>query len=104
MNDHEAHDPRVGGELKLRLYVVGASAVSRRAISNVRQFTENLKGWEATLEVVDLAEDPKRASRDGIIAIPSLIRLVPQPERRVVGDMENIERLGDALGLSQGGE
>lgn len=83
----------------LRLYVTGSSARSMRAIANVRKICEqNLKG-RYRLEVIDLYQQPELAQAEQIIAAPTLIKQLPMPVRRVLGDMSRTERVLVVLGL-----
>ncbi len=77
----------------LRLYVLGKQRSSKRAIETLSSICENeLKGdWE--LEVVDLLEKPQLADEDKIIAVPTLIKKLPPPVRRVVGDISDKEKV-----------
>lgn len=83
----------------LRLYVTGTTPQSLRAISNIRNICEeHLKG-RYDLEVIDLYERPGLASGEQIIAAPTLIRKLPLPLRRIIGDMSNTERVLVGLDL-----
>ncbi len=84
----------------LRLYVAGSTPQSSRAIKNLKAICEtHLEGCYA-LTVVDLYAQPERASEDQIVVAPTLIRQMPLPGRRVVGDLSNTERVLAALDLS----
>ena len=73
----------------LRLYVTGTTGKSVHAIQNVRRICEaHLKG-RYNLEVIDLYKDPPLARRDQIIAAPTLIKRLPVPRRRLIGDMSD---------------
>ncbi len=81
----------------LRLYVTGATPKSLKAIRNIKRICEeHLKG-RYRLEVVDVYQQPVLAKGDQIIAAPTLIRHLPLPLRRFIGDMANTERI--LLGL-----
>ena len=85
----------------LRLYVTGTTQQSIRAISNIKKICEqHLKG-RYDLEVIDLYERPSLASGEQIIAAPTLIRKLPLPLRRIIGDMSNTERVLVGLDLKQ---
>lgn len=78
---------------ELRLYVIGHSARSQRAIDNLRRACEaHLQGRYAIV-VVDLLENPRLAAEDQILAVPTLVRRLPPPLRKIVGDLSNEERL-----------
>ena len=77
----------------LCLYVAGQTSRSLVAIDNLRRICEeNLKGRH-TIEVIDLLLNPKLARGDQIVAIPTLVKKLPPPLRRVIGDLSNSERV-----------
>jgi circadian clock protein KaiB len=83
----------------LRLYVAGQTPKSVRAITNIRKICEeNLKG-RYVLDVIDLYQQPQLAQGEQIIAVPTLIRELPLPLRRIIGDMSNTERVLIGLNL-----
>ena len=76
----------------LRLYVAGQTPKSLRAFANLKVLCEeHLKG-RYQLEVIDLMENPKLARGDHIVAVPTLVRKLPQPVRKLIGDLSNSER------------
>jgi circadian clock protein KaiB len=77
----------------LRLYVAGTTPKSLAAITNLRRFCEEHLAGRYTIEVVDLLENPKLARGDQIIAIPTLVRKLPTPMRKVIGDLSDRERV-----------
>ena len=88
----------------LRLYVIGTTEQSTRAIVNVRRFcTEHLAGRHR-LEIINLREHPELAAKDQIIAAPTLVKLKPLPLRRFIGDVSDPARLLAGLGLSSSTE
>lgn len=77
----------------LRLYVAGQTPKSLAAFANLKKLCEeHLKG-KYTIEVVDLLERPERASEDQILAIPTLVRKLPPPIRKIIGDLSDTERV-----------
>lgn len=77
----------------LRLYVAGQTDKSIRAIRNLNRIcTEHLNG-NYTIEVIDLMERPQLAEGDQILAIPTLVRRLPEPIKRIIGDLSNEERV-----------
>jgi circadian clock protein KaiB len=83
----------------LRLYVVGLSPRSRQAINNVKKLCdEHLKG-RYELEVIDIYQQPEQAKEAELIAAPTLIKKLPLPLRRFIGDMSNEERILIGLGV-----
>ena len=83
----------------LRLYLVGGTPPSERALAAVPALRAAL-GGEAELEVVDLREQPDVAERERILATPLLVRVSPPPVRRIVGDLSDAERVVWTLGLA----
>lgn len=82
------------GELwDLRLYVAGQTRKSLTALTNLKRFCEEHLAGQYRLEVVDLLEDPRRAQTDQILAIPTLVRKLPEPIRKIIGDLSNTERV-----------
>ena len=78
---------------ELRLYVAGQTPKSVTALANLRKYCEqHLKG-RYKLEVVDLLVNPQLAEGDQILAIPTLVRKVPVPIRKIIGDLSNEERV-----------
>ncbi|MHB8873195.1 MAG: circadian clock KaiB family protein [Myxococcaceae bacterium] len=84
---------------ELRLYIAGRSEKSQAAFANLQQLCDqHLKG-KYTIEVVDLLRNPKLARGDQIVAIPTLVRKLPQPIKRIIGDLSNTERVLVGLDL-----
>ena len=81
----------------LRLYVTGQSDKSLLARSNLRRVCDTHLAGRYALEVVDLAENPRRAADDRILVTPTLVRRHPGPAKRIVGDLSNTEKLLDRL-------
>ena len=76
----------------LRLYVAGQTPKSIRAFANLKALCEeHLKG-RYQIEVIDLMANPKLARGDQIVAVPTLVRKLPQPVRKLIGDLSNSER------------
>jgi circadian clock protein KaiB len=77
----------------LRLYVAGQSPRSVRALQNLRQVCdEHLKG-RYRVEVIDLLENPALARGDEIVAVPTLVRKLPEPIRKIIGDLSDTDRV-----------
>jgi circadian clock protein KaiB len=85
-----ANDPEFWN---LRLYVAGQSARCLAAVRNLNRFCEEHLAGRYRIEVVDLLETPRLARDDQILAIPTLVRKLPEPLRKVVGDLSNAERM-----------
>lgn len=76
----------------LRLYVAGKTAKSVAAFDNLKRLCEEHLAGKYRIEVVDLLVHPQLAKGDQIVAIPTLVRKLPQPIRKVIGDLSNVER------------
>ena len=84
----------------LRLYITGSTKRSSRAIETTRQICDtHLKGRHELI-VVDLYEHPEAAAREQIIASPTLVRLLPAPLRRIIGDLSDRQRVLASLGIT----
>jgi circadian clock protein KaiB len=78
---------------ELRLYVAGKTAKSVTALTNLKKYCEeHLKG-QYTIEVIDLLVTPQLAEGDQIFAIPTLVRKVPEPIRKIIGDLSDEEKV-----------
>ena len=83
-----------GGELwLLRLYVAGQTPKCLAAFANLKKICEEHLEGRYSIEVVDLLETPALAQGDQILAIPTLVRKVPEPVRKIIGDLSNTERV-----------
>jgi circadian clock protein KaiB len=82
-----------------RLYVAGQTPKSIAAIRNLRRICEKYLSGRYSLDVIDLMADPNLAQRDQIIAVPTLVRHVPEPVRRIIGDLSNSKRVLSRLGI-----
>jgi circadian clock protein KaiB len=86
----------------LRLYVAGQSPKSLRAFANLMRICEEHLDSHYDLEVVDLLEHPQLAAGDEIVAIPTLVRRLPLPMRKVIGDLSDSDRVLVGLQLRSG--
>lgn len=78
---------------ELRLYVAGQTPKSMTALNNLKKYCEeHLKG-RYKLEIIDLLKNPQLAEGDQIIAVPTLVRKVPEPIRKIIGDLSNEEKV-----------
>jgi circadian clock protein KaiB len=83
----------VPDQWRLRLYVAGQTPKCLAAFANLRKLCEeHLKG-QYDIEVVDLLETPALAQGDQILAVPTLVRKLPEPVRKIIGDLSNTERV-----------
>jgi len=81
------------GGYDLRLYVAGQTPKSIAAIANLTRLCQKHLAGRYTVEVIDLMKDPALAQRDQIIAIPTLIRHLPEPLKRIIGDLSNADKV-----------
>jgi circadian clock protein KaiB len=84
----------------LRLYVTGTTVRSRRAIENMRNFCESHLNGRYDLEVIDIYQQPEAAILQQVIAVPTLIKLLPGPLRRIIGDLSETEKILYSLDLT----
>ncbi len=84
---------------ELRLYVAGQTPKSLAAFANLKTLCEEHLVGKYTIEVIDLVVNPKLARGDQIIAIPTLVRKLPEPIRKIIGDLSNTERVLVGLDL-----
>ncbi len=86
-------------EWELRLYVAGNTPNSIAAFSNLKQICETHMGGRYRIEIIDLLRNPQLASGDQIIAIPTLVRRLPTPIKKIIGDLSNRDRVLIGLDL-----
>ncbi|AXK82156.1 circadian clock protein KaiB [Pseudolabrys taiwanensis] len=77
----------------LRLYVAGQTPKSVAAIANLQKICETHLPGRYNITIIDLMKDPALAQRDQIVAIPTLIRHLPEPLKRIIGDLSNAEKV-----------
>ena len=77
----------------LRLYVAGETPNSLTAFSNLKRICDGHLAGHYRIEVIDLTKAPHRAHDDQIVALPTLVRKLPEPVKRVIGDLSNVERV-----------
>jgi circadian clock protein KaiB len=78
---------------ELRLYVAGKTVKSVTALSNLKKYCEEHMAGQYTIEVIDLLVHPQLAEGDQILAIPTLVKKVPEPVRKIIGDLSNKEKV-----------
>jgi len=86
----------------LRLYIAGQSARSSSALKNLQEVCEEHLAGRYKIEVVDLLRHPQLARGDQIVALPTLVRRLPPPMKKIIGDLSNQERLLVGLDLRRG--
>jgi circadian clock protein KaiB len=87
---------------RLRLYVAGQSPKSLKAFSNLMRMCEEHLNSRYDIEIVDLLENPQLAAGDEIVAIPTLVRRLPAPMRKIIGDLSDSDRVLIGLQLDRG--
>ena len=80
-------------EYQLRLYVAGQTAKSVLAFENLKRICETHLAGRYTIEVVDLLKNPTLAAGDQILAVPTLVRQLPEPIKKIIGDLSNEDRV-----------
>ncbi|MEX2480370.1 MAG: circadian clock KaiB family protein [Gammaproteobacteria bacterium] len=88
------------GQYLLRLYITGKSAHSERAIANLRRLCAEELDGRYDIEVIDLLEHPEMSASERILATPTLIKALPLPMRRVIGDLSDTVRVLHGLELA----
>jgi circadian clock protein KaiB len=78
---------------RLRLYVAGQTPKSITALANLKRLCEDHLAGRYRVEVVDLLRQPQLARRDDIVVLPTLVRQLPPPIRKIIGDLSNVERV-----------
>lgn len=86
-------------EWELRLYVAGNTPNSIAAFGNLQQICEEHMGGRYRIEIIDLFENPQLARGDQIVAVPTLVRRLPTPIKKIIGDLSNTERVLVGLDL-----
>ncbi|SNQ60911.1 circadian clock protein KaiB [Candidatus Methanoperedens nitratireducens] len=105
MNDdaetiEELESSKTGSDkYELRLYVAGQTPKSIAAFNNLKKICEEHLAGKYRIEVIDLLKNPQLAKGDQIFAIPTLVRKLPQPLRKIIGDLSNTERVLVGLDL-----
>jgi len=88
-----------GGLYNLRLYVAGQTPKSITALANLKKICEEHLVGRYQIEVIDLLEHPQLAAGDQILAVPTLVRRLPEPLKRIIGTLSNLERVLVGLDL-----
>jgi len=83
----------IATKYELRLYIAGKTAKSVAALNNLKRYCEEHLQGEYKIEVIDLLVQPQLAEGDQIFAIPTLVRKVPEPIRKIIGDLSNEEKV-----------
>ncbi len=88
-------------EYQLRLYIAGKTSRSVAALNNLKSYCEEHLSGQYSIEVIDLLENPQLAEGDQILAIPTLVKKVPEPVRKIIGDLSNQEKVLVGLDIRQ---
>ena len=88
-----------GENYRLRLYVAGQTPKSVMAFRNLKQICEEHLQGRYEIEIIDLVENPQLAQGDQILAVPTLVRRLPEPIKRIIGDLSNTDRVLVGLDL-----
>jgi circadian clock protein KaiB len=88
----------------LRLYVAGQTKKSLAAFANLKKICEEHLCGKYRIEVIDLLENPQLAKGDQILAVPTLVRKLPEPIKKIIGDLSNTERVLVGLDLRPGSD
>jgi circadian clock protein KaiB len=97
MNQHNELNLSEVEKWELRLYIAGQTPKSVRAFANLKKLCEEYLHNQYRIDVIDLLQNPELAKQDQILAIPTLVRTLPQPIRQIIGDLSNKEKV--LLGL-----
>jgi circadian clock protein KaiB len=87
----------------MRLYIAGSTPRAVAAMENLKKLCEEHLGKDYTIEVVDLLKSPQLAKGDQIVAVPTLVRKLPEPVRKIIGDLSNREKVLIGLDLQPKG-
>jgi circadian clock protein KaiB len=95
IQDPEGRDSALpeGHVWELRLYVAGQTSKSVKAFANLKKICEEHLAGQYRIEVLDLLDNPGMARQDQIVAVPTLVRKLPKPMRKIIGDLANTERV-----------
>jgi circadian clock protein KaiB len=103
MSTHQETVGEENGEVwELRLYVAGQTPKSLAAFANLKRFCEEHLAGRYRIEVIDLLEQPQLARGDQIFAVPTLVRKLPEPLRKIIGDLSNTEKVLVGLDIRPG--
>lgn len=98
-HSHERKDDQSQPRFQLRLFVTGSTQRSQQAIENIRQICEEHLSGEYELEVIDVSQNPEKARENQILAVPTLLKELPPPLRKVVGDLSEKEKVLAGLNI-----
>jgi circadian clock protein KaiB len=93
VDDGLPHEEAVPGKYNLRLYVAGQTPKSLTAIANLKRICEENLSGRYTIDVIDLLVTPQLAEGDQIVAVPTLVRRLPPPIKRIIGNLSDTDRV-----------
>ena len=96
-NDEGGNGAQSRYRFQLRLFVTGSTPRSQQAIQNIRQICEQYLSGEYELEVIDVSQNPEQAKKHQVLAVPTLLKELPLPLRKVVGDLSEKEKVLEGL-------
>jgi circadian clock protein KaiB len=99
INGAAGESPQSSGLYNLRLYVAGQTPKSITALANLKKICEEHLSGRYQIEVIDLLEHPQLAAGDQILAVPTLVRRLPEPLKRIIGNLSDMERVLVGLDL-----
>jgi circadian clock protein KaiB len=100
LSEHRLAPPSFEAEAyQLRLYVAGQTPKSALAFRNLKRICEDHLQGRYAIEIIDLLENPQLARGDQILALPTLVRRLPEPIKKIIGDLSNTERVLVGLDL-----
>jgi circadian clock protein KaiB len=102
MGEDDVMQPTLSPDFVLRLYVAGQTPKCMRAFANLKRICEQHLANRYQIEMIDLLQDPALARGDEILAVPTLVRRVPVPVKKIIGDLSNTERVLAGLNVSVG--
>lgn len=88
-------------EWQLLLYIAGQTPKSITALSNIKKYAEEYLAGKYSIEIIDLLLNPKLAESDQILAVPTLVRRLPAPIRKIIGDLSNEEKVLVGLNIKK---
>src|SRR5262245_4492888 len=95
----QARKDKIKPEWQLRLYIAGQTAKSIAALANLKRLCDARLAGRYEIEVIDLLENPRLAAGDQILAVPTLVRKLPEPVKKIIGDLSQTERIQLGLDL-----
>ena len=88
-------------EWQLLLYIAGQTPKSIKALSNIKQYAETYLAGKYSIQIIDLLLNPQLAESDQILAVPTLVRRLPEPIRKIIGDLSNEEKVLVGLNIKK---